>query len=90
MGHRRQRPEQLPLKLKTIRCRLLGLTQGELAQRFHSSASQISDYETGRREPNLLMLLQYGRAAEVAIETLIDDQMDLTISLSLYWRGPRS
>ena len=86
MGHRRQKPEQLALKLKTIRRRLLGITQVELARILESSESRISEYETGRREPNLLTLLHYARLGNVAVESLIDDRMDLTISLSLYYR----
>ena len=39
--------------------------------------SQISGYETGQREPSLLILLRYARLAGVPTEALIDDELDL-------------
>jgi len=41
------------------------------------SYHQISRYETGKREPPLLILLQYARAANVSTDILIDDALDL-------------
>ena len=37
----------------------------------------ISAYERGVREPPLPVLLQYARAANVLVEVLIDDELDL-------------
>jgi transcriptional regulator with XRE-family HTH domain len=37
----------------------------------------ISGYELGTREPPLTVLLLYARAANVYVEALIDDQLDL-------------
>jgi len=37
----------------------------------------ISKYERGLREPSLLVLLEYSRAARVPIEILVDDSLDL-------------
>jgi hypothetical protein len=39
--------------------------------------ASISQYETGTREPPLLVLLQYARVACVPVEALIDDDLGL-------------
>jgi transcriptional regulator with XRE-family HTH domain len=44
-----------------------------------TSYTRISEYEIGRREPNLMLLLQYARAAGVTVESLIDDHLDLPL-----------
>lgn len=38
---------------------------------------RLSEFESGRREPNLMLILQYARAAKVPVENLIDDDLDL-------------
>jgi transcriptional regulator with XRE-family HTH domain len=50
--------------------RKMGLT-GKLVQ------AEVSAYEHGLREPPLQVLLQYARTANILIEWLIDDQIDL-------------
>jgi transcriptional regulator with XRE-family HTH domain len=42
---------------------------------------QISEFETGKREPSLIILLQYARAANVSTDVLIDDELDLPAKL---------
>jgi transcriptional regulator with XRE-family HTH domain len=37
----------------------------------------VSGYELGTREPPLAVLLQYARAANLYVEALIDDELDL-------------
>ena len=37
----------------------------------------ISRFETGQREPSLLMLLEYARLAGISTDVLIDDKLDL-------------
>lgn len=37
----------------------------------------ISAFERGVREPSLLVLLQYARAAGVYVDVLIDDELEL-------------
>lgn len=80
MGYVRPRPERLGEKLREIRLSL-GLSQSELLRRLGAeemiALSQISEYETGRREPSLLLLLRYARAANVSVDALIDDELDL-------------
>ena len=39
--------------------------------------SSISEYETGKREPPLLVLLKYARLAGVSTDVLIDDKTPL-------------
>jgi transcriptional regulator with XRE-family HTH domain len=79
MGYVRQRPERLGEKLRQIRD-ALGLSQTEMLRRLDAqdliAYTQISQYETGRREPPLTILLQYARAAGVSMETLADDELD--------------
>jgi len=81
MGHKsRQKPTRLAEKLARIRNELelsqngmireLGLTD-ELRQ------SHISMFEHGEREPSLIVLLRYARAAGVSTDVLIDDELDL-------------
>ncbi len=38
----------------------------------------VSEFEAGRREPSLLVLLRYARAAGIKVEALIDDALDLS------------
>ena len=81
MGKRaRPKPERLAEKLVQIR-NALGISQGEMFRRLDieefSEVKRISDYETGKSEPPLTVLLQYARIASVPIEVLIDDKLDL-------------
>jgi transcriptional regulator with XRE-family HTH domain len=41
----------------------------------------IGEYETGKREPSLLVLLSYARIAGVSTDVLIDDDFSLPESL---------
>ena len=85
MGVRaRQRPERLAEKLLQVRV-ALGLSQSELLRRLELEDSisykKISDYERGEREPSLIILLRYARAANVSTDILIDDALDLPAKL---------
>jgi transcriptional regulator with XRE-family HTH domain len=78
---KRSTPERLAEKLLTIRTRL-SLTQPELIARIGSEdiplyKSDISKYESGLREPPLIILLRYARLAGIPMEILIDDAMEL-------------
>lgn len=76
----RPRPERLAEKLMQIRTSL-SLSQNGLIRRlgFEGVITQdyISAYEKGKREPPLPVLLQYARTANVLVEVLIDDELDL-------------
>jgi len=39
--------------------------------------AKISEFERGEREPTLLILLEYARAAGVCMDVLVDDKVDL-------------
>jgi hypothetical protein len=39
--------------------------------------ADISDFERGRRDPDLLTLLSYSRLANVYLDLLVDDDLDL-------------
>ena len=85
MGTRaRLKQDRLGEKLLQIRL-ALGLSQTEMLYRLGAedliSYNQISRYETGQREPPLRILLQYARAANVSVEALIDDGLDLPAKL---------
>jgi transcriptional regulator with XRE-family HTH domain len=79
----RRRPERLAEKLCHIRHRL-ELTQEELKERLEQfgfvsdlDRADVSDFERGRRDPDLLTLLSYGRLANVYLDVLVDDELDL-------------
>ncbi|MBV9209680.1 MAG: helix-turn-helix transcriptional regulator [Acidobacteria bacterium] len=80
MGSARPKPERLAEKLLHIRL-ALGLSQSEMHKRLDVEDSisfkRISDYELGKNEPPLMILLQYARAANVALDVLADDELDL-------------
>jgi transcriptional regulator with XRE-family HTH domain len=75
----RPRPRRLAEKLMRIR-RDLGLSQEAMAERLGGEPlthASVSGYELGTREPPLPALLEYARAANVSVEALIDDELDL-------------
>jgi transcriptional regulator with XRE-family HTH domain len=57
----------------------LGLSQSQLAAQlsFDVENGRISDYELGKRQPNVLILLDYARLAGIHIDDLVDDAVDL-------------
>jgi transcriptional regulator with XRE-family HTH domain len=76
----RSKPTRLAEKLLRIRT-ALGLSQNELItclgvgeEIFRDS---ISKFELGKREPSLLVLLEYARVANVWVDVLINDALDL-------------
>ncbi|HST51746.1 MAG TPA: helix-turn-helix transcriptional regulator [Pyrinomonadaceae bacterium] len=83
-GAARERPVRLAEKLLQIR-HDLGLSQTEMLGRIGMGQTgyrhYISHFETGKREPSLLILLEYARVANVYVEALIDDDLDLPARL---------
>lgn len=82
MGRKeRTKPERLAEKLRTIR--LNGdLTCEQMVERLNCPKislyrASITEYEKGRREPPALILLAYARFADITVEVLIDDELDL-------------
>lgn len=80
MGARELRPKRLAEKLKQIRIGL-GLSQNELLEKIGFSEyifqGNVSQYELGRREPPLPVLLRYAQLAETSVDVLIDDEQNL-------------
>jgi len=76
--------QRLGEKLLRIR-EALGLSQSEMLRRLGFDDAlvynRISDYELGKREPPLPILLQYARVAGICVDTLIDDETDLPAKL---------
>ena len=85
MGTRaRHKPGRLAEKLVQIRA-ALGLSQNEMIRRMGAEEiikqNSISEYELGKREPPLRILLAYARVANVSTDVLIDDELDLPARL---------
>jgi transcriptional regulator with XRE-family HTH domain len=77
----RPRPKRLASKLRQIRG-LLQLTQEQMSEALRHIASppqpgHLSEFESGKREPSLLFLLAVARLADISMELLIDDELDL-------------
>ena len=81
----RPKPNRLPEKLKFIR-EELDLKFEELIDKLDCSSiplyrASITQYENGQREPPLQVLLQYARLANVWLDVLVDDALDLPAKL---------
>ena len=81
MGKRaRMRQERLAEKLLQVRL-ALGLSQSEMLRLLGFEQvldyKRISEYELGKSEPPLAVLLRYARVAGVCMDVLIDDETDL-------------
>lgn len=77
---KRLRVARLAEKLLQIR-KSLRLSQNELIREIGFEGaiyqSNVSEYESGKREPPLPILLAYARLAETSTDVLIDDNLDL-------------
>ena len=47
------------------------------ALKLTTAYTSVSGFERGKREPDLITLLNYARLARVSVELLIDDKMSL-------------
>jgi len=76
--HPRPKPKHLAAKLLAIRQRLR-VSQSDMVRLLKAqiSTARISEYESGIREPNLLVLLAYSRAANIPVEKIIDDELTI-------------
>jgi transcriptional regulator with XRE-family HTH domain len=77
----RVRPKRLPEKLTAIR-KALELTHEDLITKLNCPhiplyRASISQYESGKIEPPLPVLLRYARLANIYVDVLIDDEIDL-------------
>ena len=83
---RRARPARLAAKLRQIRISL-GLTQEQMFYRLGDTRTplypgHIGEFETGRREPSLLVLLAYARTISRTgggefLEAMLADELEL-------------
>lgn len=85
MGRRpRHKPERLAEKLRQIR-EAFGLSQNEMIRRMGAgelmAQNTISEFELGKREPPLLVLLKYAEAAGVCLDVLANDDLNLPTRL---------
>ena len=80
----RPKPARLPEKLLQIRL-ALDLSQDGMLRRLgldeRLSRTTVSAYELGTGEPPLPVLLEYARIANVWVDVLIDDKLDLPAKL---------
>ena len=73
----RDYPRKLARKLRKVRDRA-GLSQSEIAEKLGvTDRALISQYETGKRQPSLPVLLKYARLAKVTMDVLVDDKLKL-------------
>src|SRR5260221_10352592 len=76
----RPRAHRLPGKLLQVRL-ALGVSQNGILRKLgieeYYNRTAISGYEIGEREPSLPVLLKYAQAANVYIDALVDDTVDL-------------
>lgn len=76
----RRNPRRLGEKLLTIRTSL-GLSQRGLIRQMglndELSQAEVSMFESGRRIPSLLVLCEYARLANIWMDALIVDEVDL-------------
>lgn len=84
MGSARPRPQRLAEKLLMIR-QQLGISQGEMIIRLgldeEFERERISKFERDIIEPPLHVLVAYADVANVYVEVLIKDDLDLPESL---------
>ena len=81
MGRKpRLRPERLAEKLLRIR-EALGLSQNGMIRQMGVeeliAQNSVSEYELGKREPPLPILLKYAEAAGVCLDVLANDDLNL-------------
>lgn len=78
----RPKPARLAEKLLQIRA-ALGLSQNGMIRRLGLELTQnrISDYELGKSEPPLGVLVEYAHVAGVCLERLVNDDLNLPAEL---------
>lgn len=74
------RVEKLPEKLLKIR-KDLNLSQEDLVNKLGLEEriyrNNVSEYESGKRQPPMPIVLAYARLARVSTDVLIDDELEL-------------
>lgn len=85
MGARaRHKPKRLAAKLRQIRA-AFGISQNQMIKMMGAeelmAQNTISEYELGKREPPLLVLLKYADVVGVCLDVLANDNLDLPAKL---------
>ena len=81
MGRRAaQKPNHLAAKLLAIR-KTHGLTQQQLGDKIKTKAARVSEFEHGKRTPDLILLLHYARLAGIPLEHIVDDNLEVSSAL---------
>jgi transcriptional regulator with XRE-family HTH domain len=79
------RVKRLPEKLLKIR-KELNLSQNDLVKRLGLEGriygNNVSEYESGKRQPPMPIVLMYARLTGISTDVLIDDELDLPAKLS--------
>jgi transcriptional regulator with XRE-family HTH domain len=75
----------LQTPLRYIRTQL-GVSQSELIEKLQSEdypiyKGDISNFELGKSEPPLVILLRYARLVNIILDDLVDDEIDLPKSV---------
>jgi transcriptional regulator with XRE-family HTH domain len=80
MAYARRRPKRLAEKLLQIR-KALGFSQCEIAKRLGNFRTHrhISKYERDKSIPPIEVMLAYSRLANIQIEQIVDDDLDLNL-----------
>ena len=73
--------KNLPKLLKQKR-QLSGLTQAEVANKLHVSRQAISNWETGRHLPDLILVNQLANIYDTSVDELINDDSNTKLSKS--------
>jgi transcriptional regulator with XRE-family HTH domain len=86
MGSRRPKPKRLAEKLLQIRLNLYGgISQSDLLKRMgldhELEQERISKYERGVLEPPLHVLCAYAEIANIFVENIIRDDLNLPVKL---------
>ena len=76
----REKPKRLAPKLKAIRERL-GVSQTGMKRllNYPGPYSRISEWELNKRQPPMTSVLAYARAAQVPMEQIVDDELELQL-----------
>ncbi len=78
---RRPQPARLASKLRQVRM-FLDLSQEQMSERLQYVKSpprpgHISEFERGKREPSLLVLIAYAQLSGLTVDLLVRDELDL-------------
>jgi transcriptional regulator with XRE-family HTH domain len=77
MGNPRRRPQLLAEKLLLIR-KHLNVSQSAMREMLNlSNRTRVSQYENGKRVPDLIVTLAYARIGKIPIASLADDDVSV-------------